>query len=125
MSLDKELSLSQLNGQTTTLLRQLAKFFLSALHDSPLGSVPRDGSDIVIKDIMTESGDVGDASSGVLTSTCTTLGPQICRQPGLGLDLVAVRAAATCPAEDLSPKMTVAAKSHYFTTTLIDTGAQM
>lgn len=78
-----------------------------------------------LKKIMTESGDVGDASSGVLTSTCTTPGPQICRQPGLGLDLVAVRAAATCPAEDPSPKMTVAANDHYSTTTLMDTGAQM
>lgn len=103
----------------------MAKFFLSALHDSPLGSVPRDGGDTVIKDIMAESGDVRDASSGVLTSTCTTLGPQICRQPGVGLDLVAARAAATCPAEDPSTKIMVAAKSHYFTITLIDTGAQM
>lgn len=43
----------------------------------------------------------------------------------MGLDPVAVRAAATCPAEDSSPELMVAINDHCFTTFPIDTGTQI
>lgn len=68
----KELSESQLTRLTTPTLQQLAEFASSILHDSPLESVPRDGSDTVrLKKVMAKAEDFRDVSSGTPTSIST------------------------------------------------------
>lgn len=56
----------------TPVLQQLAEFASSALHDSPLGSIPRDGGDTMqLRKVMTMAEDFTDVTSGIPTSIST------------------------------------------------------